>query len=347
VRRDLALPLVGTALLVALTGCNLIPNDETSGPTPGPVTSVAAPTTAEASPTKAPQSTSGSPESTTPLPTSTDGTITGSSSPDTSDPSPSPPASVAATLSEEDLVEIREALYLDEWVRTMSLEFGTSALALRGVGEPVEPAVLKQSIEDMIRSKIPAGFESVVEATVLDQFAIRVWHPRSYLYRTAENAYLSRSEDLTSTDPIIDPRNMSLEPLMGNDYPTAEIVFNTATAVRHHLREHDGELPTEARLRELNLIHEGFEWSIAQSPIYPDQFIIRAWHPEGWLFNSEKNAAYRDTFVKDQLRPASNFNFNGFKASTGWTLPRDLGTPPAPAPSSTGSAVPDPIPTQG
>lgn len=337
-RRDLTLPLVGTAFLVALTGCNFIPNDEASEPTLGPVTSVAAPTTAEASPTEAPQAPT---ESTAPVPRPTAGSLTSTTS------APSPPASVAATLSKEDLVEIREALYLDEWVRTMSFQFGSSALALRGIGEPMEPAVLKRSIEDMIESKIPDGFESVVEATVIDQFAIRVWHPRSYLYRTAENAYLSRSEDLTSTAPPIDPRNMSLEPLMGNDYPTAEIVFNTATAVGHHLREHDGELPTEARLRELNLIHEGFEWSIAQSPVYPDQFIIRAWHPEGWLFNSEKNAAYRDTFVKDQMRPASNFNFNGFKASVGWTLPRDLDTPPAPAPSSTGSAVPNPIPTQG
>ncbi|MHA7190233.1 hypothetical protein ACX80N_08090 [Arthrobacter sp. MDT2-16] len=251
------------------------------------------------------------------------------------------------------MARTREALYLDDWARSISVEFEVNALSIRGTGEPVEPGLLQETIEKDMRGQTPFGFETFVETDIIHNFVIGVWHPRGYLYTTRETAYLARSDQITATDRPIDPQQMSLAPLDCYDYVSAETVFKVAIEAGTYQSQNENEFPTEDYIREMGLIGIGYELSMAHSSAYPNMWLIRVWNPKGQLFNSEKNAAYRDTFLKDQLRPASNFNFSGFHPSVRQDLPKEFEGSPTPTPSSTGGAAststpnPLPIPTQG
>jgi hypothetical protein len=305
VKRDLTLPLAGIALLAGLTGCNLLSGDGGPKPTPDAVTSLAAPSTEAAPPTaEAPLSPSPSPETTAPMPTPTDGTANTS----TSSPGASSTAE-SSSLTEAEADRIRLGLYTDEWARNIGKRFASDLDSVRGTGEATEPGALQKALEYLETNGKPEGFEMLFESTPNDNYTLSIWHPDAYTYDQQATAHIVSTGATTPTGTATTPPPLEeRSPLKPIDFKTIQTLYLAASAIEAHERANNGELPTDAYLREMNTVFEGWEWSINQSPTAPDQRIIRVWHPEGEIHNSEKNAAYRDTFPKDDLRPEYNFD---------------------------------------
>lgn len=323
--RDFTRPLAGIALLTVLTGCNAMPGNQDAEPTPGAVTSVASPNT------ESPKSASGSPETTpAPRPTSSAPTPIGI-------PTPTSTTSYTADpllRSEFEADKKRNGLYIDEWAEVVGIFLQRESNLFVDLQESEYGDSLKSILGYLTSNEVPEGFETSHEVTVRDNFVIKIWHPDAYHYYSEDTAYEGRSDPLASS-PTPTPSSQEqfpvLEPI---DTATTELLYSLLTAIRGYKTDNDGDLPSDAYLREQGLLPEGWEWSVVQSPTNPEHSITRVWHPGGQIFNTEETAAYRDTFPKEDMRPEYNFDIDPLIPIIDAQPPRNYTPPASPIPSS-------------
>ncbi|WP_146069686.1 hypothetical protein [Arthrobacter sp. B0490] len=270
------------------------------------------------------------------MPTPTDDiTSTGTPTPSTTtfpSSSTSPPAE-SSPLSE--VKRLRLGLYTDEWARNIGNTLRGHADSIRGTGEPVPLGRLQQALEYSVANVKPEGFEIPFETTESDNYTIKVFHPDAYAYNTEATAYTIRSDRALPTSiATTPPPEEETTPLGEIDFETTKMLYRTASTINTYMSENNGAVPTDEYLRDKGDVLEGWAWSIDQSPTAPDQRIIRVWNPGGEVYNSKDNAAYFDSFPKEDYRPQYNFN-------TGFTV-----LPSAPDQNAGPTSTPTPIPTE-
>jgi hypothetical protein len=328
VTRDIPLTLIGIAALCVLTGCSFPQGGDGTEPQPSATAAEASPTTG------APGSPSARPEATARTPMPSAGTTSTSVPPPSTTASPSSSTSASAgSLSPSEAERLRLGLYMDEWIRNIGNTLRGQADSVRGTGEPVPLGRLQQTLEYSVANFEHEGFEIPFETTESDNYTIKVFHPDAYAYDSEATAYTIRSDRALPTGvTTTPPPEEETTPLGEIDFRTTKMLYRAASIINTYMSSNNGDVPRDEYLREEGDIPEGWEWSIEQSPTAPDQRIIRVWNPEGELYNSKENAAYYDSFPKEDYRPQYNFN-------VGFTVPISAPDQNA-APSSTPTAIP-------
>lgn len=240
---------------------------------------------------------------------------------------------------EADAATIREGTYLDAWAANVTRYFQRAAndyLHQNDEGRTLSPGDLQAFLDERIATDTPDAFEVKATTTSRNHFTIKVWHPNGHEHADEDTAYIGSSDPEVQPSPTASPSETT--PAQQLDEETKTLLYEAGVAIYRYMNENGGEVPSDDYMRTNGYIPEGWDWSFTQDEFDPEFYTVKVWNDDGFLFNSEDTAATYTSYPQPEMRPAYNYNIEGYAPIVGFTIPESELTPaPSPSPPAGGA----------